>query len=252
MIIFLLSHILGDYYFQSKQTAKNKGIELKQLLLHFLIILCSNMILFIGFFYFSGMIPALIIAILHLVIDVFSSGIIKIRLSSNIFLNHIFDQILHLFVMISVYVLFLDHLEYANWISALLSINRYLSYGMEYIMIITCILYLLKPVKLLVDDLLTVSVGESKSPNDNRKSYYLGYLERIFAFITVITLNYLLISVLIGFKTWAQSERLKSGDDDFPKRYLIGTIASLIPAIVLAIIILLYAQSKNIPLIKIE
>lgn len=252
MIILLVSHILGDYYLQNDYIAIHKCRSFKMMMIHLAYVFLVNLFLLAIFYSVSGIIPAILITFIHLIIDVVSSGILGFRLSKNKLVNHIFDQLLHLLSIIIVFLVFLNQIVYSIWIINFLSINAMTSFTIEVIILITCILYLLKPTKLLIDDLLDVSVGESKSPEDNKKSYYLGYVERIFAFITVLTSTYLAISVLIGFKTWAQSERLKSEDSDFPKRYLIGTIASMLIAVVLALLVLTYFQKNGTDFITIR
>ncbi len=252
MIIILFSHILSDYYFQSDKIAKNKGTNIKYMFLHMIPILVTNLLLIFFFFGFTEIYIGFWLTLIHLVIDIITSGLIRIRLSKNKFINHMLDQSLHVFSMLLIYLIILKDVHYSAWFNRILEINIFTSYGVQYLVVLTACLFLLKPVRILIDDLLEVTVGNFENAQELKKSYYLGYIERLITFFTVATFNYLFISALIGFKTWAQSEKLKKNENDFSKRYLIGTLASLLSSIIIAIIMLWYFQKIEFPLLKIE
>jgi uncharacterized membrane protein len=113
-------------------------------------------------------------------------------------------------------------------------------------------MFLLKPMRIFIDDLLEVTVGQLENEVELKKSYYLGYVERLITFVTVATFSYIFITAIIAFKTWAQSEKLSKNVNDFSKRYLIGTLASMFSAIVTAILVVWYFQKIGFPLVKIE
>lgn|GEM_PF-1575782 len=252
MIIIFFNHLISDYYLQSDQTAKFKGKYIKYMIIHLIpVLLCNGLLLYL--FYGSiGIITALWISLFHLIIDLLSSGLLKFTLSKNKFVNHLLDQLLHFIIMIVLYLMFLDDVTYTPWILNILNINQFTSYGIAYITIVTAIIFLLKPIRILIDDLLEVTVGQLENKQELKKSYYLGYIERLITFFTVATFNYIFITALIGFKTWSQSNKLSKNDNDFSKRYLIGTLASMLSAIIVAILVIWYFQKIGFPLVKIE
>jgi len=252
MIILFLSHILGDYYFQSDNLAKKKQSDIWFLLLHSLIY--SVCLFLLPLLMYENVIlwPIAIISVSHLIVDLISSGVLGFRIfPKNVFLNHSFDQLIHYSFLIGIAILFSGNFIFRSWVISLLATNEFTEYGIVALFFIGCILFVLKPVKLIVDDLLLVSIGNQTDPIDNKKSVYLGYLERIITFISLIMGTWIIVSVLIGFKTWAQSERLKKESDDFPKRYVIGTLASIIPAIIIAILFIWYLSHTDLAIIQI-
>ncbi|HOI85775.1 MAG TPA: DUF3307 domain-containing protein [Acholeplasmataceae bacterium] len=252
MELLILSHILSDYYVQSDAIAQKKGKSIKFMLFHVIPVLLIHVIILYTFYGIKGLFSALWLSLFHVIIDIMSSGLLTFKLSKNKFINHVFDQILHLITMIIIYLMMLSGIEYTSWINQMMNINTYTSYGIQYITIITAILFLLKPMRILIDDLLEESVGLIENSQELKKSYYLGYIERLITFITVATFNYIFISALIAFKTWAQSDKLSKNINDFSKRYLIGTLASMLSAIAIAIIVIWYLQKTGFPLVKIE
>lgn len=252
MIILFLSHIIGDYYFQTENLAVNKKYSISKLLLHSMIYFLSLLGIGLVFYESKVILYLLIIALTHFLVDLISSGFLGFQIiTSNKFLNHFFDQIIHFATLLSVFIIFNNAFVLRQWVITFMQSNDFQSYLFPIILFIASILYLIKPVKLIVNDLLTVSLGESKDKEDNKKSVYLGYLERVLVYISIILGTWLVLSVLIGFKTWAQTERLKNESGDFPKRYLIGTIASIIPAILLAGLYVWFMKTVGLSMITI-
>lgn len=252
MIILFFSHVIGDYYFQSKKMAIKKSEKLSMLLLHGLIY--SAVFFTFALLFYDGLvvIPIAIICMSHVIIDLIKSGKLGFKFfSKNKFASHLFDQILHFVFLIIIYTIFIQYFEYRNWVTLFLNENDYQEYGLAIIFLIGCVLYLLKPMRLLLDDLLEVSVGNQINSDDNKKSIYLGYLERLITFFSLILGTWIVLSVLVGFKTWAQSERLKNESNDFPKRYLIGTIASIISSIILAGLYIWYLNLNDLTIVTI-
>lgn len=252
MIILFFSHVIGDYYFQSNKMAIKKSEKLSMLLLHGLIY--SAVFFTFALLFYDGLvvIPIAIICMSHVIIDLIKSGKLGFKFfSKNKFASHLFDQILHFVFLIIIYTIFIQYFEYRNWVTLFLNENDYQEYGLAIIFLIGCVLYLLKPMRLLLDDLLEVSVGNQINSDDNKKSIYLGYLERLITFFSLILGTWIVLSVLVGFKTWAQSERLKNESNDFPKRYLIGTIASIISSIILAGLYIWYLNLNDLTIVTI-
>lgn len=252
MIILFLSHVIGDYYLQSEYIAKGKKSSFRLLILHSVIYSIS--IIGISFIFYDSkiIIPLSIIAMSHFVVDLFSSGILGFQLfSKNKFLNHLFDQVIHLLILFIVFTIFKQYFHLKIWVFDFMALNDFNTYLFPVLLFLASILYLIKPIELIVSDLLTVSLGETKNNEDNKKSIYLGYLERLLVYISIILGTWLVLSVLVGFKTWAQTERLKNESGDFPKRYLIGTIASIIPAILLAALYVWFMDTIGLSMITI-
>jgi len=252
MIILFFSHILSDYYLQGDKTAHLKGKQIRYMLLHVLPILLTNVIVLFIFYGKQSIKVALYLTLSHLLVDIISSGLFNIRFSKNKFLNHSIDQLLHVGFLVIYYLFFLIEYNYAYWIQNFLQINSFTVYGIQYLTVITACMFLLKPMRIFIDDLLEVTVGQLENEVELKKSYYLGYVERLITFVTVATFSYIFITAIIAFKTWAQSEKLSKNVNDFSKRYLIGTLASMFSAIVTAILVVWYFQKIGFPLVKIE
>ena len=109
--LFLIGHVLGDFYFQSSDLARNKDKSLKELLKHSLIYFSSMVFAVIPVFSFNIVKWALMISIAHLIVD-----LAKLMLKNKIIIDdkldtllYSIDQIVHVviiaFIVITMYLI---------------------------------------------------------------------------------------------------------------------------------------------------
>lgn len=100
LLFFLLAHFIGDFVFQTNKIAKMKSEEIKGVFYHSMIVLISQVAL-LAIFGWKGILAGLISSIIHFAIDYSKLSIGK-YLNRFSFLYFIFDQILHIAVIITI------------------------------------------------------------------------------------------------------------------------------------------------------
>ncbi len=86
-MIYLLIHILGDYYFQSEKLAEQKCRSLKKVLWHNLIYLMVALLVCLPVFTLDMLISVLVLSLFHAVID-----LVKYRMMRKQYESGITDQ----------------------------------------------------------------------------------------------------------------------------------------------------------------
>ena len=101
LILFLIGHVLGDFYLQSSELALNKDESFKKLLKHSVIYLFSMMFVIIPVFSFQLLKWAFIISIAHFTVELIKFFIKnKITINDKIdVLAYFVDQIIHILII---------------------------------------------------------------------------------------------------------------------------------------------------------
>ena len=236
-IILIILHLVGDFYLQTNKIAKCKNANISEsctgcikckrgsifnnkfLLSHSLLYMIPFAFLFYITHWFSAIIIALIIFLSHYFIDMGSCYLNKKCKKTLVFL---LDQFVHLMVLFLVYQLF-D-----------LNTNMH-----EYIFIIKMaliILLLIMPSSVIINKLFEDVFSKTKEVGLFDVGSIIGVLERGLVLIFSCFGDFAAIAIIITVKTWARSNDLKKDDDRFRDKYLLGTLASLVLALLIFLI----------------
>lgn len=226
MIIFvklLLAHLLGDFILQptswvkDKESKKHKSIYLH---IHTLIhgVLAWIFVPEISFVYY-----ALLLAVLHGLIDYIKLRFQKTSTKRNWF---VIDQFLHIAV-ISIITITYEHL----------SID-YSAFNSQFWICITAVLFLTKPTSIIIKNIISIWTPENVSETDTslqNAGNYIGILERLLIFCFLITNHFDAIGFLLATKSIFRFGDLKvSTDRKLTEYVLIGTLLSFGIAILIS------------------
>ena len=210
-----LVHLIGDFALQTGtmvEDIENKKFKSYYLYLHIVIHLL--LILIITGFGKQYIFPAILLCMVHLIIDVVTKIIIKNRISS--ISNLIIDQLLHCITI----AVFIKHFyNYTIDIELLFNPKNYLIFiAMTSITFASAIL-----IKKIME------IFNYPLPNDGLKDAgkYIGILERLFVFVFVINSFWEGIGFLLAAKSIFRFGNLKEHKDIKLTEYiLIGTLIS--------------------------
>lgn len=231
-MVLLILHFMGDFYLQSSKIAKCKNANVgercnscnsckknslfnsKYLIIHTLLYLIP----FLALFFITKCISAILIIIIlsssHYIIDTISCCLNKKFKQTPIFIA---DQILHICILFAINKLFDFNCAFLQYETV--------------IKIILVSLFIILPSSIIVNKLF-----QDLFPNDEKGKIFdvgsiIGILERILVLIFACFGDFAAIAIIITVKTWARSGDLKGGND-FRNKYLLGTLASLVLALI--------------------
>ncbi len=229
-LIRIILHLLGDFYLQTDKLAKCKNASIdetcntckkckqtnkfnfKFLLIHTLIYTIPFASLF---FVSNGKVVITSIVILfasHFVIDMCTCCLNK-KIKHTI--SFLIDQFLHIAVIYFVYQTFYNSIK--------VDINE------NIIKVVLVSLLIVLPSSVLINKLLQDVFNDCVKTGIFDVGSIIGILERVLVIVFAYYNNFAAIAIIITVKTWARSNDLK--DDNFRQKYLLGTLASLVLAL---------------------
>ncbi|MEA4935676.1 MAG: DUF3307 domain-containing protein [Paludibacter sp.] len=229
LILQIIAHILSDFIFQSDKGCRDKeerGVRSAFLYKHILIVFIITWTLS---FQWSFWWCALMITVLHYVIDIFKSYFQKKYIKRK----HLFfvDQILHFVVIIvSVYMFVRTYtISFPQWIPA-----------SNILLIILVILFNTKPTNIIIKeifDLFSIQIPFKAGTSSNdlpNAGKLIGVTERLLIILFIYIQQYELIGFLVAAKSIL---RFKDTDTLKTEYVLTGTLLSYATAIVSGILI---------------
>lgn len=232
MIIFiklLLAHFIGDFLLQPKSWVNEKEKLKAKSLKVYIHILIHGLLVLLVLWDYSYWLLALILMILHGIIDVTKLYAQKENNKSKCFL---IDQILHIISIIVMWVLFFKPEINLN---PILSTSKIWIYA-------TAILLITVVSGIVMRELMstwTASLDEKNDESLSNAGKYIGMLERLFVFTFVITGNWEGIGFLLAAKSVFRFGDLKESKDRKLTEYiLIGTLLSFGIAIATSMLVL--------------
>ncbi len=231
LILQLLAHLISDFYLQTEKSCKSKAdnaFKSRHLYIHAMITFgCAWLFsLNVGFWW-----AALLIAVLHLVIDGLKS------VCKNLKGAFFIDQLLHLAVIVAVVALFnkgvislpiwLPETKVLLWIMALVFCLRPANFIIQNIF---------KEAKITIPD----SGKEQSLPNAGR---VIGNVERMLTLVFVMLGQYEAIGFLLAAKSLL---RFRETDTVKSEYVLVGTLLSFGIAILMGVAVKLLIESNVI------
>ena len=236
--LFLIIHILGDFYFQNADNAKEKQTSYKKLSLHCFYYLLISVICILPFYSTALLLTAVALAVFHFLVD--CAKYICIRKTKKTILDsqlYLADQIIH-FCGIAVAALVLVNADIE--LNVLPMINNVLliaTYNTNDIFKWAgLVLIAHKP----INDTIRQLIGKYKPTENNELSSeytvsagaFIGTLERIIIFVLLSLGQFAAIGLVMTAKSVARYNKI-SEDKQFAEYYLSGTLLSTLFAIVL-------------------
>ncbi len=233
--ILIITHLLLDFTFQSSAMAKKKKTSFKYLFIHSLIYL-------LGFSIICGLFLSLkyaffvtaVLSISHFVIDLIRQKS-ELKFGNNMFsfASFIVDQVLHIIVIIYTALIFRLNVN-TGWLYSIISGFARADGIILYILLFVIIW---DPASVFIKKLfeLVLSGGSSASENEQQMGNLIGKLERVIVCVLVLLNQYGVIGLVLTAKSIARFKQLE--DKDFAEKYLVGTLTSLVFALVFTILI---------------
>ena len=242
LLFFLLVHIIGDYYLQNNNIAKEKMKNLKALWKH--CGLYAAVFLAITAFYWTVpvIITAAALAFMHGLIDFIKYKIAKnhavsreqdaLDMASAAYKANLycFDQGLHILsILIAVIILRSCTIQIATWpylqtIGNPLPIDPVTALKWSLLVLFIC-----KPVNITIKSLISHYSPKTCEPSIANAGAFIGTLERIVIILLLSIGEYSAIGLVLAAKSVARYEQLK--EKQFAEYYLLGTLLSTLLAI---------------------
>lgn len=234
--IYLLIHILGDYYFQSDKLAEEKNRSMKKVLCHNLIYLLVAITLSLPVFSFGMLISAIVLSLLHAVIDLVKYGIMKKHYERGITdrvssISYMLDQGLHLLCIFGMAV-GMNILRVEGyppfWIRILISNAGVDLSGL--LIWLVMLLLILKPANITIKRLLYAyrpKESDELQEGHQNAGAFIGFLERLIILIFLSLGQYSAIGLVLTAKSIARYNRIAE-DKEFAEYYLLGTLLSTV------------------------
>lgn len=231
-LILLTLHFIGDFYLQTSKIANCKNATIgencndctdckkkhffnnKYLSFHTLLYVVPYLILLFMTKWGNWIIIVASLLISHYTIDIVSCCLNKKLKQTIVF---IVDQILHITILIVIYNLFDFN-------------DIFLQYELA-IKIVLSILFLIIPSSVFINKLFQDLFSETGCYKLFDVGSVIGILERSLVLIFAFFDGFATIAIIITIKTWARTSDLKD-KPDFRNKYLLGTLASLVLAMV--------------------
>lgn len=247
----VVAHIVGDFYFQTERSCRNKVIEQycgKDMYIHALII---GLLSWVAVWTVDAWWLAVAIMLIHFAIDCLKSFVVlkwdvvriadeRLTYGQNRRLNlalFTLDQVLHIGVIILLALLWFNvNSEWAQfkWLQQLI-----LAHPMRVYTIIG-LLIALKPANIIILNILSlckVSIQESDRTDENfHAGELIGWLERALVVVFVVLSQWAAIGFLVAAKSILRFSEASSGREK-SEYVLTGTLLSLTIAIFIGLVV---------------
>lgn len=242
-ILFLIAHVLGDFYLQTKEIAHSKQTSINKLLIHALIYLVAMILVMIPSFGFSFFKWVLLASSFHILVDwakIVLTNKRKLSDRANTYI-YLLDQLLHV-ILILVTVYLASQSGTIEWTKSISSIIDRLNLDLNLILKwILAILIVVKPVSITIAKILlqyqpiTVAKEEVGHPGVGA---FIGILERLIILVMLSQGQYAAIGFVLTAKSIARYNKLIE-NPQFSEYYLLGTLLSMLLVIVSHTLIIL-------------
>lgn len=241
LYLFLIGHILGEYYLQSPTLIEKKNTSFKELMGHGLLYLLCLVILVLPIINQGIFMMILIITVVHLVVDYFMDCLYcKIRDPNKkewLYMIKQLVQILVIFMSVGMIVIFQQPIQYIN------IINVYISKCsidmLTFISWILVILIIIRPISISIRIFLKKYQPFNKADISGvtNAGSLIGILERIFILMMLSVGQYSAIGFVLTAKSIARYNKIVE-DPQFSEYYLLGTLMSAILVIITYLLIM--------------
>jgi len=235
-LIFLVAHVLGDFFLQSDKLAQRKQTNFRYILLHSLLYLIVFIVFTLPFWSISLILAAVILSVSHFIIDsckfVYS---IKKKDASMYFI----DQAMHIGCIIIATTFYCIYKGAQPSLIPVINNLLTMVIGDSEALLpwIGLILLVLKPANITIKQ-LTANYGSAVNSIEEKKSVgaLIGSLERLIVVLLISVGQYAAIGLILTAKSVARYNKI-SEDKQFAEYYLLGTLASTLYAVIAYLIV---------------
>lgn len=244
LALFFLLHILGDFYFQTEKTAKEKSEKIGAVIKHSVVYGIVTIVPCSMFVNGKILLVAVALSIAHGLVDIvdivkYFAVKPKRNRETRIF---ILDQILHVAcIILAAFALHLvtgdvDLPQLVYEVTSVIGISFF-----DLVRWTALILFACKPSGILIQSLINNFKPEIATTHEEIKNAgrTIGYLERLIIIILMAMNQYAAIGLVITAKSIARYEQL-STEKAFAEYYLLGTLLSLLTVISTGLLFLRY------------
>jgi len=234
-MLYLLLHIIGDFFLQSDMNAKRKEQDFHHVLSHALLYAVPFFVT--SLFIVSPktwLVQAVILSIAHLVVDTMKYVFLKHR-TGNDTLLFIVDQSIHLTILaVMAFVTFglWQDVRVANWMYRILSILDI--NDADTLSWICMLLVVGKPANITIRQILSQYKPPVQEVAKMNAGAMIGTLERIIMLLLLGMGQYAAIALVLTAKSIARYDMLK--DKVFAEYYLLGTLLSTLLVLTVSIL----------------
>ena len=245
--LMLLSHTLGDYYFQPQAMAKLKSRSTWYVLIHagvYAAVMFLSVLLYPCRAYFNAVIIA---AATHAMIDVIKQLILNHYAKLSILtvrqdrLAYLIDQVLHMTIILA--CAFLTKAWEGGNSAALTALSEELPVvigidGYELLSIVCALLAVMKPANVFIQKVLVTEKPNDETRTRLRYGGRIGSLERIVSVVMMYLGQYAAIALVFTAKSVVRFKDFENRD--FAEYYLYGTLMSVVTAVAVVALLKLF------------
>lgn len=241
LILFVLLHVLGDFYFQTNSISDQKIHKFKYVVFHsiiYFIVFCLGIIIIWSV---QIAITIFVLSVTHFVIDAIKYIYVKYSNRVSDPIVYCADQCLHIIILIISALIFKCN---SYNIAFLPDVNGFLSDFINYITgalrWVCIILIVWKPANITIKKILSKYKPSNKDENDDKTiknvGALIGTLERIIIVLLLSVNQYAAIGLVLTAKSVARYDKI-SKEPAFAEYYLLGTLLSTL-IVILAYLLL--------------
>ena len=232
LILQLLAHLVSDFYLQTENSCKSKAdnaFKSRHLYIHSLITFACTWLLSMSWGYWWA---ALMIAVLHLLIDGLKS------ICKNVKGAFFIDQLLHLAVIVAAVITFINmgEVSFPSWLPET-----------KVLLWIVAFLFCLRPANFFIRNIfkeaeISVPTNGEENPSLPNAGHVIGNVERMLTLVFVMLGQYEAIGFLLAAKSLL---RFRETDTVKSEYVLVGTLLSFGFAILVGVIVKYSFNSCN-------
>lgn len=233
----MFGHVIGDFYFQTQDMAERKQADIKMVLRHALLYWLAILIVSVPLFiadHEAGIIAFTAAGLAHFFIDLIKHA--AARKMPDSFVVFITDQALHIAVIIA------GSYALQKFIPPYGITGLFLGLNVSYLAtarLLTALVLMGRPANVAFKMLLKAAKAEDRLADAAVKmknaGAVIGTLERVIVCVMFFLGEYAAIAIVLTAKSIARYNKLKT-EPRFAEYYLIGTLSSIVYAILISMI----------------
>lgn len=237
LVLFLIGHVLGDFYLQSNALAVNKNESFAKLGEHGLIYLFSMLGILLPVFGFSFVKWVVFVAVIHFLIDAGMAQLNKNQesIERKQIAIYVFDQVAHLVTILMVSGFISSRLatvQYTRLFSILID-SSYIE--IEVILAwLLAIAITMRPVSITISKILyqyQPTTADAEDVGHPGAGSLIGILERLIILVMLSQNQYGAIGFVLTAKSIARYNKIAE-NPQFSEYYLLGTLLSMLLVII--------------------
>lgn len=241
--VFLLSHILSDFYFQNEVMVEKKKNDIDYVFIHSLVYAVITGILAEFIFKDIEGVFVLTIMISHFIIELANYYVERYKLLKK-YQNYFFiiNQITYITILLVVTYYMLRHGKVYTYNPAILNMLGVMGITTSSLIIFFVqILLIHKPTNLFIVSILQPYKPSDKDTENNRNistnrvGRMIGTIERIIMLFFLWIKQYSSVGLVLTAKSIARYNKI-SEDKEFAEYYLLGTLLSTICVLIVSVI----------------